>query len=370
MKKEQVFYYAVVENNIDPLKLYRCQVRVWGIHTENKSDSGQKSYISVEDLPWADVLTHGSGIDEQGEFIPISKGSVVIVSFADPEQQRPIIMGTLPRFVAEMPNFENGFSDPDQIHPSSTKLDESTISRLARNEKISETIIQDKIDNRKTGIDCNGSNWDEPITKYATEYPQNRIIHTKHHVFEMDDTEAAPRIHIYHKSGSSKEFHPNGDIVDITISKQFTIVISDDNILIEGDQNIRIAGSQNIQIVGSENEKIEQNNNKDILGSQNINIDGSQIVNIGGNQNIVIDGSQNISAASAMTLTSPVITLEGLVNVTNGINIQNGVGAIFSGNIDMTGTMSLNGSINTTGNISSGGSIMDASGNTNHHSHP
>lgn len=360
---EQIFYNAVVENNIDPLKLYRVQIRILGIHTENKSDETLESYIPVVDLPWAPVLTSGSGMDGQGDFVPITKGTTVIVSFLDPEKQRPIIIGTLPRHVDALPNFNNGFSDPDQVHPKQENLNESSISRLARNEKISETIIQDKIDNVKTGVDCNGVVWDEPTTKYDTTYPDNRVIHTKNHVFEMDDSAGAERIHIYHKSGSCKEYHPNGDEVNITKAKKFTIVISDNDILIEGNSNVHISGSQNILIVGDENEKIDENNNKDINGSQFINIGGSQNVQIGGNQDISIDGSQNIEAAVAMTLTSPIINLDGLVNVANGINIQNGVGANFSGNIDMIGTLDVSGSINASGNI------MDGTGNSNHHSH-
>lgn len=337
---EQIFYQGIVENNIDPLKLYRVQVRIWGIHTENKADPELENYIPVEDLPWAPVLMSGSGIDGMGEFTPIAKGTTVVVSFLDPEQQRPIIIGTLPRYVSELPNFEEGFSDPDQVHPDAANLNESSISRLSQNFKISETIIQTKKDNVKTGVDCNGVIWDEPETLYNAAYPHNRVIHTKSHVFEMDDSDGVERIHIYHKTGSSKEFHPNGDIVDITKAKQFTIVISDDNILIEGNQNIRIDGSQNIQIAGNDNKKV------------------------GGTQNINIDGSSNIESVGPMNLKSPMIILDGFVMVQNGLAVQNGVASSFSGNISMTGTMSVSGDISATG------SIMDGTGNSNHHSHP
>lgn len=390
MNNQQIFFSGIVEDNNDPLKLFRCRVRIFGIHTENKSDSNLESYIPVEDLPWADVLMTGSGIDGQGEFTPIIKGSTVIISFLDSENQRPIIIGTLPRFVAELPNFEGGFSDPDQIHPKQENLNESTISRLARNEKINQTIIQDKIDAVKTSVDCNGVTWDEPQTAYNTIYPNNRIIQTKNHIFEMDDSDGVERVHIYHKSGSCKEFHPNGDVVDVIKNKKFTIIISDDNILIEGNNNIHINGNQNIFIEGSENEKIGVDNNKDIELNQNITIGGSQDVQIGGSQNIdivgnidesatdqtiILGGSQNITAASTINLTASTINLDGVVNINGSLNAINGSAGVFSGNITMDGildgpgSINLNGNINSGGNISSDGSIIDASGNTNHHSH-
>ena len=42
-----VWFQGVVENRIDPLKLGRVQVRVLGIHTDEKTN------IPTADLPWA-----------------------------------------------------------------------------------------------------------------------------------------------------------------------------------------------------------------------------------------------------------------------------------------------------------------------------
>ena len=323
-------HYGVIENNIDPLKIYRYQVRIFGIHTENKSDSTQDSYISTSDLPWSLSVMNGSSMDGSGEFMPMSNGSMVIVSFLDPEKQNPIILGSLPRQIKEIPNFGQGFSDPEGNHPSPTYLNESSISRLARNEKIEQTIIQTKKDAVKTGVSCGGVVWDEPETQYGSTYPDNRVIETKHHVFEMDDTDGKERIHIYHKSGSNTEFHPNGDVVDVVKNKKFTIVISDDNILIEGNQNIKIEGNQNIEISGNENKTLT-------------------------NQTIIVDGTQNIEASTAINLTAPQISMNGNVNIVTGLTNIGGISG--------------NGNISTAGNISATGSITDSGGNTNHHSH-
>ena len=42
-----IFYSGVVENRLDPLKLGRCQVRIVGLHTEDKK------ILPTDSLPWA-----------------------------------------------------------------------------------------------------------------------------------------------------------------------------------------------------------------------------------------------------------------------------------------------------------------------------
>jgi len=268
---------GIVENNIDPLKLGRCQVRIFGFHTENKID------YPTEDLPWANFLTNSSNISGQGNFFIPNNGDYVAISFLDPEQQKPLIMGVIPKFVDLLPDFTQGFSDPDQVNPDAGYDQESGISRLARNEKIDETIIQDKKDNKTTGVSCAGVSWDEPETPYNATYPDNKVIHTKHHVIELDDTTGSERVHIYHKSGTSKEIHPNGDEVNIIKSKRYMIIDSDNNVLVSGNYNFRIEGNQNKEIVGNQKTKttgtleIDSTGNITIVSAGTISLTGTSI---------------------------------------------------------------------------------------------
>lgn len=85
-------YYGVVENRNDPLKLGRCQARIVGLHTHDKS------LLPTADLPWATPMQpvtsaamNGIGWSPTG---PV-EGTTVIIFFADEEQQQPIMMGTL-----------------------------------------------------------------------------------------------------------------------------------------------------------------------------------------------------------------------------------------------------------------------------------
>lgn len=85
-------YNGCVENRQDPLKLGRCQVRIVGLHTDDKT------ILPTEDLPWAypmqpvtSAAVSGIGHSPVG---PVP-GTWVILMFRDPDLQMPIILGTL-----------------------------------------------------------------------------------------------------------------------------------------------------------------------------------------------------------------------------------------------------------------------------------
>lgn len=89
---DTIFYYGCVENRMDPMKLGRCQVRVVGLHTEDKS------ILPTDDLPWAIPLVpitsatiSGIGRSPTG----IVQGSWVICVFMDEDKQQPIMIGTV-----------------------------------------------------------------------------------------------------------------------------------------------------------------------------------------------------------------------------------------------------------------------------------
>ena len=86
------FHYGVVENRSDPLKLGRCQVRVVGLHTHDKSQ------LPTSDLPWAHPMQSVTSAAMNGiGSSPIGpvEGTSVIIIFADGDNQQPIMIGTV-----------------------------------------------------------------------------------------------------------------------------------------------------------------------------------------------------------------------------------------------------------------------------------
>ena len=105
-----MFYTGVVENRIDPLQLGRCQVRIVGLHTHDKTQ------LPTEQLPWAmPVQPIGSAAMNGIGFTPVGpvEGTTVIIMFADHNQQQPIILGT----VGGIPTAPKNIEDDDSVVP-------------------------------------------------------------------------------------------------------------------------------------------------------------------------------------------------------------------------------------------------------------
>jgi len=85
-------YTGVVENRNDPLKLGRVKVRVHGVHNTDIA------ILPTEDLPWAIVIqpTSSAGISGVGYNPGLVIGSIVAVCFTDPDEQMPIVLGSVP----------------------------------------------------------------------------------------------------------------------------------------------------------------------------------------------------------------------------------------------------------------------------------
>ena len=284
---------GVVEDVNVPLFLGRCKVRVLGSHSKSKTD------IPPEDLPWAmpiqpitSAARSGKGHSPTG-LVP---GGWVVGLFRDgPNQQEPMIMGSVGGIPQEETDSENGYTDPrDQQalksdprsgplkgngfhtakyptdgngailvnetegrrYPQTAYIQESDTNRLARNEAIDQTIVELKKENQdkkvktadftgvsqKAGLGGSTSTeanregaWTEPLTPYGAEYPHNHVYESESgHILEIDDTPQKERLHRYHRSGTFEEFHPNGDRVDKVVRSKYEVVMRNDHIHIDG----------------------------------------------------------------------------------------------------------------------------------------
>ncbi len=128
------WFYGVVEDIQDPLKLGRVRVRILGDHTQSKKDNR----IPTERLPWAfpvsgigSAAMNGIGISPLG----LVNGSWVFGWYADGiDKQQPMILGSLggiPEAICEKQD-EVGFQDPEGIYPLGFHVFEPDTNRLAR----------------------------------------------------------------------------------------------------------------------------------------------------------------------------------------------------------------------------------------------
>lgn len=258
---EMCMWHGVVEDSKgDPLKLNRVRVRVIGVHSEKLEPSDETGEgIPTDALPWAIVGggTDSANVNGIGENSRLVNGSHVYGFSRDGRQmQNLVIMGTIPGIPQEAPKNE-GFNDPDKVYPKSSHLQEPDVNRLARNEKIDETIVKTK----KDGVDKNvptstGAQWSEPETPYATEYPYNQVRESESgHIIEIDDTPGAERLHEYHKSGTFEEIHPNGTKVTKVKGDNYEIIAGADFVHVVGACNITVGGDCNLKVIGNVTEE-------------------------------------------------------------------------------------------------------------------
>ncbi len=263
------WFTGVVEDINDPEKLGRVRVRAFGYHTESLVD------IKTDALPWATVMgpTNSANISGIGTTTHgLVNGSWVVGFFRDgPSAQDPIIMGTVGSTYEEKPKNKTGFSDPSETYPKlqgteSTYVDTNLLARGTN-------TITRELDTVT----------EEPATKYAAVYPNNKVTQTTSgHIIEIDDTPGAERINVRHRSGTFVEIHPNGDVVQNN-GNRFQITTGNDNVHITGvcnltidqDCNTTILGDWNIDVTGNKNETIGGNVTEDVGGSVNETVAGS-----------------------------------------------------------------------------------------------
>ena len=85
------YFYGIVEDRQDPLKVGRVRVRIHGIHTDDKL------LIASSDLPWCQVIlpTTSAGLSGLGTGHGLVEGSTVFGYFRD--QAKQVYMGSKTR---------------------------------------------------------------------------------------------------------------------------------------------------------------------------------------------------------------------------------------------------------------------------------
>ena len=329
-----IWFIGVVEDRLDPQYMGRVRIRCLGIHTDNKED------LPTADLPWAMPLLPitSSGISGIGQTpTGLVEGSWVFGFFRDASyMQEPIVVGSLPG----RPSTEaadGGFNDPNKIFPR--HIDEPDNNRLSVNLKDDDgneinphLALTLRRETRITGLATadfdqttaadasviaasDTDNWDQPAIAYNALYPNNQVYESETgHLLEFDDTLDHERIHLYHKTGSSIEYNPNGDRVQIVKGADYMLTSGAHKVDIQGQSDITIGGRHKLYI----NKDGAEDNNYDIQVGPNANInvqvdkgsinlvtkDGKINVNSAGDYNVKVGGNYTMTVAGNRTITT------------------------------------------------------------------
>ena len=144
------FYTGIVEDRNDPLQVGRVRVRIFGLHTDDKS------LIGTPDLPWSDVLMpnttsalSGLGSSPHG----LVEGSTVMGFFRDEDDMQDfVVIGSL--FGRPSENYKSALGSEDE---KATKRSPEHGFNDPRLDTISD--YKETNDGQKMGNRNNGRNW-------------------------------------------------------------------------------------------------------------------------------------------------------------------------------------------------------------------
>ena len=330
------YFYGIVEDRQDPLKIGRVRVRVHGIHTD------VKALIATPDLPWSQVVlpTTGAGLSGFGTQHGLTEGTNVIGFFRDKAMQDPVITGVVagisPDYSREddkqkyRPKTSEGFNDPRLLSKSDykdtpdgenpkhspqrgfgleTSLEEAPklpfdikINYKGKGTTFKHTSIYQKdlphyplergesdLGKYHTGEKPKYNIREIPLdnfkdkdigVKREPKYPYNKTLFTESgHLLEIDDTLDHERIAVQHRSGTFHEIHHDGSEVTRIVNDRYTVVCKDDEVYIGGKVNVKVIGDAK--------------------------------VDVGGDAQIDVTGETDITSIKDLSVTAPTISLYG-----------------------------------------------------------
>jgi len=325
------WFIGIVEDKFDPLKLGRCRVRCVGWHTPDKQ------LIPTEHLPWATSVFPVKSVDP---YAP-REGDMVFGFFADGENaQEPVVMGVLPNIPLKEADPTLGFNDArtaaqliDSPRPPQSRvyvkgsgveiseyssaeryprtrephiLDEPTTPRMARNEELGGTFIEERRETVFTDIPkAYEGSWDEPETEYDARYPYNNVTETEsgHHL-EFDDTFGKERVHLAHRSGTFLEMYPKGDQVERIAKSKFSLIVKDDHVYVMGEATITIDKDARVLIEQNGYLEVKGDLNVHVHGNANVDVDQNVNVNVGGNLDAFVAGTVNVDGGASVSVSA------------------------------------------------------------------
>ena len=363
------WFMGIVEDRNDPLRVGRVRVRCFGWHTSDKTE------LSKESLPWAQVMvptssasTSGVGSSPTG----LVEGSWVIGFFLDGNKaQQPMIMGSFHGIAGDAAG-DGGFNDPYGTYPLAQGTPDTSALAAGGQEYMGHINTIDRMNSRVTGIPeatiraTSSVSYDESASTYETPtwnqpeihaasapplYPFNHVRTTESgHIFEVDDTDGARRIHEYHASGTNREIMNDGTRVTRIVGDDYEIVVKDKKVMIfgecsvtiQGDARVRVDGNMvqevlgnyHLHVVGNMTSKIEGNQETEVIGSAVTQINANDSKTVGGNRVRGVGGTVSENYGSTHDYTAG----GNVTNIINGTVLTASLGKmtqVSAGDIDI-----------------------------------
>lgn len=137
-------YTGVVEDILDPLKLGRVRVRVFGLHTDDRS------LIPTDILPWAAVATPATSASMSGigsAAVGLLPGSWVGLFFQDADEQYPVVFVSFPGIPVDNVNQSVAYEETTLLEPEEA----AAFGKTDPNNPVTTGEIKKAVDVKLTG---------------------------------------------------------------------------------------------------------------------------------------------------------------------------------------------------------------------------
>jgi muramidase (phage lysozyme) len=276
--KNPLFFIGVIENNVDKRLEGRVQVRAFGVH-------GLQKDVPTDALPWAMVAQGGY----DPNVVPKINSWVYGMFLDGRDAQQPMVMGLIPtQFADQIDPATTGWGtiptqdgDVSALGSAPEDMLQPQNHRLARGEYVQETVVLQQEMGRAVDVKIGGTedSWDEPAPAYGTEYPHNRVISTKNHSIELDDTPGAERIMITHNSGSYIQIDNRGTTTTKSVSDKYDVMDRKQHVVVGGMSTVTILGNSYVYVKGNKVEEIEGDLQTLVHGNHMLSVGGQSTIN-------------------------------------------------------------------------------------------
>lgn len=125
--------------------------------------------------------------------------------------------------------------------------------------------------------------WEEPHPQGSeiskSKYPYNHVRETESgHVFEVDDTPDAERIHEYHTAGTFREIQPDGTKVEKIVGDDYVIDLTNRYMYVKGNFDLMVDGDYNVNVKGNKYEHVSGHSYNTVMGNRLNKIQGHELV--------------------------------------------------------------------------------------------
>lgn len=311
------------------------------------------------------LVTSANGVPNVASFFSFSTlapGAPIPANFSNTIQNRKTQLQALSK------NFSTSFaktsfsgvtlteSTNPSTYPLPTQLDLPSLPRLAQGGAVAQAdpILKDKIRFAVKGVNIgsgkpsfwsrllgavaqaapnlnpvvnqlfrdrkNQSTWSEPVTPYATQFPYNRVTeYPSGHVMEFDSTPGAERIHVFHRSGSFIEFHPDGSVVYKSMGHGYTISMADQYVKVNGKCHVAVDGGVTIYSKGNIDVQADGDINVQAKGDFNVH---AKNINLRAKKTFKADGvMMDLRYLSLPTSIVPVFAGMAMIGFAPRVNI-------------------------------------------------